>query len=186
MEPETPDPSASVVMRYPRRNVYGLSAQRSGLGGVVSFEAGFYDSREDRSGRDPIAPNSLALYLAGYRRQLTQRVTIGMQVYGERMLQYERYQSSSLAGFPTHDRHRSLITGRCTWLSTYQTWKLSFFGYWSPTDEDYYLIPEVWHSLADGVWLAVGGNVFGGTADTTFFGQLDKNDNVYATVRYEF
>lgn len=29
-------------------------------------------------------------------------------------------------------------------------------------------------------------NVFGGREETTFFGQLDRSDNVFATVRYDF
>ena len=81
---------------------------------------------------------------------------------------------------------RQLVTARLTRLLKYQTWKLSLFGYWSPTDQDFYLIPELWHSLADGVWVSAGANVFGGRSETSFFGQLDKNDNVYVTVRYEF
>ena len=178
--------SASVLMRFPRRGVYGASAQRAGLGGVVSFEAGYYDSGDDPTGRDPVVPNSQALYLAGYRRQVGRSFTVGLQYYGERMLQYDRYRSGLPAGFPEQDRHRKLVSGRFTWLSNYQTWKLSFFGYWSPTDHDFYLIPEAWHSLADGVWVAMGANVFGGASGTTFFGQLDRNDNVYATLRYEF
>ena len=111
---------------------------------------------------------------------------VGLQYYGERMLQYDRYRSTVPADAPTRDRLRTLATGRLTWFSNYQTWKLSFFGYWGPTDEDFYLIPEVWHSLADGVWISAGANVFGGRSETSFFGQLDKNDNVYVTVRYEF
>jgi hypothetical protein len=102
------------------------------------------------------------------------------------MLQYDRYRSTVPAGVPTQDRLRTLVTGRLNCFSTYQTWRLSLFGYWSPTDEDVYLIPEVWHSVADGVWAAVGGNIFGGSNETTFFGQLDRNDNAHVAIRYEF
>ena len=131
-------------------------------------------------------PNSQALFLAGYKRQMGRSVMVGLQYYGERMLQYDRYRSTVPADAPTRDRLRTLATGRLTWFSNYQTWKLSFFGYWGPTDEDFYLIPEVWHSLADGVWVALGSNIFGGSNEATFFGQLDRNDNAYATIRYEF
>ena len=110
----------------------------------------------------------------------------GLQLYGERMVDYDRYRSNLPPGMPEQDRLRTLVTGRFTWLSNYQTWRVSLFGYWSPSDVDYYLIPEVWRSLADGVWVAVGSNVFGGKDSTTFFGQLDRNDNAYAAMRYEF
>lgn len=68
----------------------------------------------------------------------------------------------------------------------YQTLRLSLFAWVSPNDEDYYVNPEVRYSFTDEMWVALGGNVFGGTEDHTFFGQFDKNDNVYATVRYGF
>jgi hypothetical protein len=173
-------------MRYPRRNVYGASGRGAALGGVVSLEAGYYDSRQDRSGADPLLPNSQALFLAGYQRQLSADFTVGLQYYGERTLRYDRYLSNRPPGFPKQDELRQLLTARLTRLLKYQTWKLSLFGYWSPTDEDFYLIPEVWHSLADGVWVSAGANVFGGRSETSFFGQLDKNDNVYVNLRYEF
>jgi hypothetical protein len=55
-----------------------------------------------------------------------------------------------------------------------------------PTQQDYFVIPEVRYSFTDALWGAVGANIFGGEKKTTFFGQLDKNDNVYITARYEF
>ena len=60
------------------------------------------------------------------------------------------------------------------------------FVWASPNEEDYYLNPEVRHSLSDEVWVAAGANVFGGSRPHTFFGQFDRNDNVYVTVRYSF
>ncbi len=184
--PDTAGGAMRVVSSFPRRIVYGASAQRAGLGGVVSLEAGYHESRDDSKGNDPFVPNSQALYLAGYKRQMGRNVMVGFQYSGERMLRYDRYRRTLPEGVPEQDRDRNLATGRFTWLSNYQTWKISFFGYWSPTDEDFYLIPEAWHSLADGVWASLGGNIFGGSSGTTFFGRLDRNDNVYAAVRYEF
>ncbi len=137
-------------------------------------------------GDDPFVPNSQALFLGGYKRQMGPSLLLGLQLYGERMLDYDRYRSALPPDAHVQDRLRTLATARLTWLSDYQTWRVSVFGYWSPSDEDYYVIPEIWHSLADGVWLAVGSNVFGGADSTTFFGQLDRNDNAYVSMRYEF
>ena len=186
MVPDSTAAPLSLSMRYPRRNVYGASARGAALGGVLSLEAGYYDSREDRSGTDPLLANSQALFLAGYQRQLGADFTVGLQYYGEWTVRHDRYLSSLPPGFPKQDELRQLVTARLTRLLKYQTWKLSLFGYWSPTDEDFYLIPEVWHSLADGVWVSAGANVFGGRSETSLYGQLDKNDNVYVNLRYEF
>jgi hypothetical protein len=42
------------------------------------------------------------------------------------------------------------------------------------------------HSLSDELRVAAGVNVFDGSRPHTFFGQFDRNDNVYVTVRYSF
>jgi hypothetical protein len=40
--------------------------------------------------------------------------------------------------------------------------------------------------VSDEAWIALGVNLFGGSEPHTFFGQFDRNDNLYATVRYSF
>ncbi|MBI3610993.1 MAG: hypothetical protein HY204_09875 [Nitrospirae bacterium] len=177
---------AQVTLFFPRLNVYGMSAQGNALGGVVSLETGYDDSLNDRSGHDPVVPNSMVKYLAGYQRQIWTDFTAGFQYYGEYLLDYGSYRDTLPAGFPAQDRLRQLLTARLTQLFHYQTLRLSFFAFYSPTDQDYYFIPEARYSFTDALWGAVGANLFGGEKETTFFGQLDKNDNLYVTMRYEF
>jgi hypothetical protein len=190
MRPDNPSSPTQVTLFFPRARVYGASTQGSALGGVVSLEAGYSDSVDDRSGRDPAIPNSMVKYLAGYQRQLWSALggefTVGIQYYGEYLLDYGPYRNTLPAGFPPQDRLRQLFTVRLTQLLRYQTLRLSLFAFYSPTDQDYQIIPEVRYSFTDALWGAVGMNIFGGKKETTFFGQLDKNDNVYVTVRYEF
>jgi hypothetical protein len=184
--PDIPAAPTRVTERYPRRYVYGASIRGAALGGVVSLEGGYQESPEDRAGFDPFVENSQLLLLAGYQRQLSSSFTIGLQAYAERTMHYDEYLRSIPAGSRPRDEVRQLVTVRVTWLSRYQTWRLSAFAYYSPTDEDYYVITELFHSLADGAWFALGANLFGGRNDSTFFGQLSRNDNVYLTIRYEF
>lgn len=186
MRPDDPASPTLVTLFFPRLAVYGASAQGNALGGVVSIEAGYYDSLDDRSGRDPAIPNSIVKYLAGYQRQIWTDFTAGLQYYGEYLMDYGPYRDTLPAGFPSQDRLRQLLTVRLTQFLSYQTLRLSLFTFYSPTDEDYYFIPEVRYSFTDTLWGAAGANIFGGKQDTTFFGQFDKNDNVYVTVRYEF
>ncbi len=68
------------------------------------------------------------------------------------------------------DRARHLVTVRLTRFLKYQTWKLSFFSFYSPSDQDTLLIPEVWHAFTDRLSLTVGSNVFEGRSPTTFLG----------------
>ncbi|MBI4667824.1 MAG: hypothetical protein HY747_01360 [Elusimicrobia bacterium] len=186
MMPDSFASPTALTISYPKLAVYGFSVQGPGAGGLLGLEGGFYDSRQDRFGSDPIVPNSHAAYLLGYQRQLGADFTAGLQYYGEQMMRYDRYKSSLPAGFPQAHELRQLLTLRLTQFFKYQTWRLSLFGYWSPTDEDFYFIPEARHTLSDGIWLALGGNIFGGAKDNTFFGQFDKNDNFYLAMRYEF
>jgi hypothetical protein len=68
----------------------------------------------------------------------------------------------------------------------YQTWRLSLFAAWSPSDEDYFLQPLVSYKATDNLTMSIGANIFGGENATTSFGQLQKNDNFFVNVRYDF
>jgi hypothetical protein len=152
----------------------------------MALEAAYYDSVDDRTGRDPAIPNSTVRYLVGYQRQPWSDLTAGIQYYGEYLFDYGPYRDALPPGFPAQDRLRQLLTVRLTQLLRYQTLRLSFFAFYSPTDEDYDLIPEVRYSVTDALWGAIGANLFGGKTETTAFGQLNRNDNVYVVARYEF
>jgi hypothetical protein len=174
------------VRFYPRLAVYGASAQGAFAQGILSLETGFYDSRDDPDGRNPAIENSQLRALVGYQRALGGNLTVGAQYYAERMVEYDRYRLTTPPSFPVRLQTRHNVTARITRLFNYQTSQVSVFVWASPNDEDYYLNPEVRHSLSDEVWVAAGANVFGGSQRHTFFGQFDRNDNVYGTLRYSF
>ena len=181
------DPAAGkATFFYPKLGVYGASLQGAFLKGLLSLEGGLYDSREDREGTDSSVENSHLRFLAGYQKAFGANFTLGLQYYGERMLRYDAYRRTLPAGFPVRDETRSYLTARLTQLLKYQTVRVSLFIFYSPTEEDHYIIPEVRYSFSDDLWGAIGGNLFGGKYDTSFFGQFNKNDNVYLTMRYSF
>jgi hypothetical protein len=171
---------------YPRLVVYGASVQRNVGAALLSLEAGYYDSQDDRSGSDPAIPNSQFRALVGYQRQLASELTIGAQYYTESLMDHESYRISLPAGFPVQDKTRHLLTVRLTQFLKYQTWKVSFFGFYSPSDQDVLLIPEVWHAFTDRLSVAAGANIFAGQQQTTFLGQFDRNDNLYIVLRFDF
>ncbi len=175
-----------VTSIYPPLSVYGLSAQGQALGGVVSFEGGYYDSRDDRNGDDLAVPNSQIRFLAGYQKQLWQDFTLGTQYYAEIMENFGAYKRSLPAGFARKEKYRDIVTLRLTQFLKHQTWKLSLFAFFSPAENDYLLQPQVSYKVSDSLSAAIGGNVFGGEKRTTFFGQFDQNDNAYINLRYDF
>ena len=170
---------------YPRLAVYGASAQRNVGAGLLSLEAGYYDSQDDRFGADPAIPNSQLRTLVGYQRQLASELTIGAQFSTESLIDYEAYKASVPAEFPLQDRTRHLLTVRLTQFLKYQTWKLSFFGFYSPSDQDALLTPEVWHAFTDRLSVAAGANIFAGQRQPTFLCQFVRNYNLYVVFRFD-
>ena len=184
--PDNPVTPTKLTLFYPELSVYGASVQGRALDGVLSLEAGYYDSRQDRQGADPMIPNSQMRYLIGYQRQLWEDFTLGLQYYGEYMQDYSAYIQTLPSGLPQERRLHQLASVRLTQFMIHQTLRLSFFAFYGLSDRDYLLNPEIKYNMTDSVWIALGGNVFGGGKLWGRFGQFAKNDNMYLQVRYEF
>ncbi len=179
--------SPSVIsLFYPELAVYGLSAQRNALGGVVSAEYGYYDSLDGRSGKDPGINNSQSRFLIGYQKAFPEDFTVGVQYYGELMHQYSQYKDNLPSAFAKINELHQYITLRLTKLLKYQTLKLSLFTFYSPDEEDFFIIPEVSYNITDNLLGVLGMNIFTGSEDNTTFGQYKKDTNIYLTVRYSF
>ncbi|MEW6108901.1 MAG: hypothetical protein AB1632_07025 [Nitrospirota bacterium] len=186
MVPDNPMAPAKLTLFYPELSVYGASIQGRALDGILSLEAGYYDSRQDRRGTDPMIPNSQTRFLVGYQGQMWEDFTIGLQYYAEFMHDYSDYKKNLPPGFPVERELRDLFSVRLTQFLLHQTLKLSLFTFYSLSDGDYMLNPEVKYNFSDNIWAAVGANIFGGGKNWNQFGQMDKDDNVYLQVRYEF
>ncbi len=186
MLPDSLTAPTKIKLFYPELSVYGASLQGRALDGIVSFEGGYYDSRQDRKGTDLMIPNKSTRFLIGYQRQLWEDFTASMQYYTVYMYDYNQYKINLPSGFPKEKRLQDLLTLRLTHLFMHQTLRLSFFSFWSLSDGDYMFIPEVKYNFSDNIWTAIGANVFGGGETWNQFGQLDNNDNIYLQLRYEF
>ncbi|MDO8426430.1 MAG: hypothetical protein Q7T24_02805 [Deltaproteobacteria bacterium] len=184
--PDSLSSPTRITLFYPELSVYGISLQRSALNGVLSLEAGHYDSREDRKGVNPLIPNSQTKFLIGYQRQFFEDFTVGLQYLGEYMHDYPEYKKNLISGFPKEPGYRQLAGFRITYFLMHQNLRLSWFSFYGLTDKDYLLNPEARYNFSDHIWGALGADIFGGKKDTTQFGSLDKNDNIYVQIRYEF
>jgi hypothetical protein len=125
-------------------------------------------------------------YLVGYERQAWTDFTVGVQYFVEQMLHFESFKTSLPPGAPSRDEFRHLFTLRLTQLLRYQTIELSLFVFFSPSDLDYYLRPAVSYKITDQLTAVLGANLFGGAKQSTAFGQLEANDNVYLRLTYSF
>ena len=171
---------------FPELWVYGASV-RSTIGrGIGNVEIGYYDSQDDSGGSNPFIRNSEFRLLVGYEEEVAKDFTIGMQYYLDHMMDYGDYHRNVPPGVPAADKDRHVITLRITRLLMDQNLQLSLFGYYSPSDNDTYLRPLVHYKVDDHWSVEVGGNVFIGEKRHTFFGQFQRNTNVYFGVRYSF
>lgn len=186
LKPDSFTSPTRVSAFYPHLSVYGMSAQAGALRGVLSFETGYYQSRDDGGGGDPTIPNSQARVLVGYQRQLREDSNLTVQYYAEIMRDRAAYLESLPGGYAAQRAYRDVITLRLEQLLEHQTWKLSLMTFYSASDHDYLVQPQASHAFSDNLAATVGANIFGGRRDRSFFGQLDANDNVYLSVRFDF
>jgi hypothetical protein len=170
---------------FPRLNVYGGSVRGNVSKGIGNVEFGYYDSVDDSSGKNGLISNSELRFLVGYVQEIAKDFTAGVQYYLEHMLDYGDYKNSEPVGLDK-DRNRHLITLRLTKLLMNQNLTLSMFTYYSPSDDDAYLRGNTNYKVSDNLSVELGGNVFFGHDNDTFFGQFENNSNVYTAVRYSF
>jgi hypothetical protein len=171
---------------FPSLSTYGFSAQGQALSGVISIEAGYYDSRDDRAGDNMAIPNSQARFLVGYQKQLSQDLTLGFQYYTEIMMDFAAYEATLLIGSSRQQRYHDIFTASVRRFLKHQTWEMAIFAFYSPSEQDYLIQPRALYRVSDHFTVGLGANLFGGNRNTTFFGQFDRNDNVYFTLRYDF
>ncbi|MBF0430048.1 MAG: hypothetical protein HQK83_02125 [Fibrobacteria bacterium] len=181
--PEGFNPSSGKLI-YPRLSAGGASVRAPIFGGIGNMEGGYYYSSDNTDGDNPIIRNSEVRFLAGFEREISSNLTAGIQYYGEWMQDYDEYLklNSSLP----NDEFRQLITLRLRKLLLNQNLILSFFTYYSPSDNDAYIRPKVKYKVTDAIALELGVNIFVGEHQHTFFAQFEDNNNAYGSLRWSF
>ncbi|TXT25225.1 MAG: Uncharacterized protein FD134_1141 [Gallionellaceae bacterium] len=185
MRPDNMTAPASITYFYPKLSICGASLSGRAGEGVLSLEAAYYDSHDDRAGSDFAVPNSQTRLLAGYQIQPVEDMTLGLQYYAELMHDYGAYLAALSAGFPAEERWNHAVTARLTQFFLHQTLRFSAYASYNASNGDHFANPELRYSFTDKVWGAVGANFFGGKPWGQF-GQMSRDDNLYLQVRYEF
>ena len=176
-----------LVPVYPRLYVYGGSIRGALAGGILWIEGGYFDSRDDTGGDDPMMPNSSVTGMVGFERQIAANLTVNGQWKADYMIDHVFYkQQQAAAGAYVRDEVDHLLTTRITKLLNSELVKLSAFVFYSPTAEDVYFRFLGEYKYTDEVTLAAGANIFDGNNPETEFGQFKKNDNIYAKLTYGF
>ncbi|MCK4629678.1 MAG: hypothetical protein KAT56_11795, partial [Sedimentisphaerales bacterium] len=171
---------------FPNLNVYGSSVRGSIGRGVGNIEFGYYQSADNESGCDPMINNSELRFLVGYSREIAKELTAGLQYYIEHIMDYENYHDNLPPSLSARDKNRHLITVRLTKLLLNQNLRCGLFTYFSPTDKDTYMRPNVHYKINDNMAVEGGANIFFGDYPHTFFAQFHRNTNIYTSIRYSF
>lgn len=171
---------------FARLNSYGASLRSSILGGIANTEFSYYQSTQDKTGTDFRTPNDQLRFLIGYERELIAKFTLGLQYYIEHIKDHDQLLNNSM--FPQYEQgeSRHLITTRLNYRMQRDKINLSLFMFYSPTDNDSYLRPSILYRIDDSWSVDLGANIFSGNKDHTFWGQFDKNDNVYCRIRFSY
>jgi len=177
----------TVAMPYhPELNVYGASIRMPIMGGIVWAETGYYHSRDDKDGNNPMVPNSELSSLVGFERQLNSNLTVNVQYQNKMMQKYDAYTASLGIGMTADDEYYHLVTTRIRQLFMMETLEFSAFGFYSPSDEDMYGRLSLSYKYTDNITFTTGANLFTGDNDNTDFGAFKYNDNVYLKVTYGY
>ncbi len=171
---------------FPGLNVYGASVRGDFLKGIGNVEVAYYESKDDSDGDDPMVRNSEIRLLLGYEQELVTDFTASVQYYLESMVDHRSYHASLPPGMESKDKNHHVFTLRLTRLLMNQNLILSLFTFYSPSDRDGYLRPNVTYKASDHWTLSAGGNLFFRNSEATFYGQFHSNSNVYAAIRYSF
>jgi hypothetical protein len=171
---------------FPRLSVYGASVRGYLLAGIGNAEIGYYDSRDDQDGSDPLVRNSEWRALIGYQKDMPGDLLFGAQYYIEHMLDYGRYRNTLPETTPAAKGNRHVLTARLTKRALRQDLLLSMFVLYSPSDHDAYLRVLAQYRINDTWSVSAGGNLLAGKDPWTQFGQFESNSNVYLATRISF
>jgi hypothetical protein len=190
------DPSSGQFSSYyPELTSYGASSEGPLGPGVYSLEFGYYDSREDRKGLDPLIENSSIKTLIGYKMDLTSSFAIGLQWYQETMLKYGEYEQSisgmdAIYGTNNYPYRKKIMhntfTIRLTYNAMQETLWFNLFTYIRPEDKDTFIKFDVSKRIYNNLVVAVGTNIFTGKDNylDREFGMLRDYDNVFVRFKY--
>jgi len=170
---------------FSRLDTLGASVRGNLGGGIANAEFGWYEG-EDSRGDDPRVPNDQLRLLLGYEQELVAKLTGSVQYYQEWIQDYSALTRTDGDSPYRPDEHRHVWTLRLTYRLLQDNLILSWFNYWSPSDEDLFMRPSVSYRFDDSTALVVGANVFSGKKAHTFFGQFEDASSVYARLRYSF
>lgn len=177
---------AARQLYHERLDVYGASLQGPLCSGIGNLEFGYSNSREDSEGANRLIENSMLKTMAGYTKDFGNDFKAGFQYLYEQRLDYGNYIDNLSPGDFFRDEFHHVAANRITKFYKNQTVSVSLFTFYSPSDRDGYIRPLAGYDITDQWKVTFGANLPWGEDDSTEFGQMKRNKNVFFRARYGF
>ena len=178
--------TATQQLYFPELSSVGGSIRSDMLGGIGNAEYAYWHSKDSDSGNNAYAPPSQSRFLLGYEREIARNFTASFQYYWEYTHDYETVKSVQPVVSNRPRKVRQLLTSRFILNTQKSNLVYSAFVFYSPSDRDYYVIPNVMYRLGDYWQFNAGANLLGGQHPYTQFGQMETNSNAYLRAKYLF
>lgn len=181
---------ATLMPYYPRLNVYGFSSEGQVGPGVFTMEYGFYDNQENAK-ESLLLENDMHKYLVGYKIDLTGKLTVGAQVYGEYMTDYDMYKTQYEAAYGSDagikKENQLTYTLRVMYKMQQETLFLNLFTYYRPDDHDSFTKIDMTKRLDNNFSVVVGASIFTGedNYESREFGMHRNDDMVYLRFKFD-
>ena len=180
-DPETNQVTGLTVRpEHHRLGVFGGSFSTTKGGFVIRGEGAYYTGKHFNTTNPAHVGGTVRRdylhYLAGVEYILW-GATVGGQLIQETILNHDDYIMQ--------DQFRNTATFLISKDYRRETINLELFTYYGIDDNDALIRPSITYDFADGFEILAGANIFLGDG-TGYFGQFEKNDMIYAKVKYNF
>jgi hypothetical protein len=184
-QPVAFDPIAGVNY-FPKLEAIGASVLRPSFGGITKSEFTYHHSVDDPDGDSPFIKNSEMRFLVGHERELISKLTASFQYYLEWTQDYDQLIANSFTPLSEQSERRHTLTLRLLYMTMQDKLRLSWFSYYSPDENDSWLLPSIQYQMNDQLSFETGANIFKGKKLSSFLGQFEENDNYYLRARLSF
>lgn len=162
----------------------GASATGNIGSGVVLAEMAYSKSDIKQGGVNPFMPGERLKALLGYAREVGPDLSVSVQYHHEAELDYASYRNALAPTVAPAGRLQQTAYVRVHKRLFHQTLGLGIQMFAS-FDGGKYANPFVSYSIADGLNLEAGANLFDGPA-TSRYGMMRHDKNAYASLRYSY
>jgi hypothetical protein len=171
-----------ILPEHHRLHVFGFTYNKVigpfVLRGEASYYLNKYFQTESVKDRDGVAKHNYLYYMLGCDYHIMENLDINVQFIQKVISNYSR-----------HLFERETQNSFSLFLQTdflHETLKGKVLLIYNASEGDFWISPEVSYDISDKWQIAFGANFFEGGSKDDFFGQFDKNDQVYFEIKLGF